>query len=68
MIHHRVIDTAILYPHPFPPTRFSLRRLCQVHLGLFIQQDTTAQGHDSVEDALACLELIKKKLGMKKEN
>lgn len=62
LVHNRIVDTAILIPNPtgslYKP---ALRRLCAHHLGKFIQQDAggQAEGHDSVEDSKACLELLK---------
>ena len=59
--HEKVIDTAVVYPHPVRSTRKqSLRSLTEKHLNRKIQQ--SASGHDSVEDAIACVELVKLKL------
>ena len=56
-----VIDTAVLYPHPKgPPQKSSLKWLTQKYLQREIQ-NRGAQGHDSVEDAQACLDLIRQK-------
>lgn len=56
-----VVDTTLLYPHPKgPPQKSSLKWLAQKYLDRDIQQ-SSAKGHDSVEDALACLDLIKQK-------
>lgn len=56
-----VVDTALLYPHPRgPPQKSSLKWLTQKYLGREIQKNNTL-GHDSVEDAQACLDLIKQK-------
>ncbi|KAI9302614.1 hypothetical protein BJ944DRAFT_184766 [Cunninghamella echinulata] len=57
IIHHKVIDTAQLYPHPSGlPFRYGLRTLATKHLSKFIQ-DSSA-GHDSYEDSKTCLELL----------
>ena len=40
MIHETVIDTAVLYPNPRPPQKFSLKFLAQKHLHRFIQEQT----------------------------
>jgi RNA exonuclease 1 len=57
----RVIDTAVLYPSPKGlPYRHSLKFLSQKILGKAIQEDLS--GHDSLEDAISCLELVKKYL------
>ncbi|KAL9137283.1 MAG: hypothetical protein Q9175_001509 [Cornicularia normoerica] len=60
--HPFVIDTSILYPHPRgPPMKSSLKWLAQKYLGREIQKGHGTQGHDSVEDARACLDLVKMK-------
>jgi RNA exonuclease 1 len=63
LTHPFIVDTSILFPHPRgPPLKSSLKYLAQRHLGKDIQKgDTTGAGHNSVEDALSCLELVKKK-------
>ena len=59
--HANVIDTAVVYPHPAGlPRKNSLRYLTYRHLKRYIQNGDT--GHDSVEDAMACVELVKLKL------
>lgn len=62
--HPRVIDTAIIYHHNRgPPAKPSLKWLAQTHLGRKIQQgEQTGAGHSSLEDLLACLDLVKMKL------
>lgn len=56
-----IVDTALLYPHPKgPPQKSSLKWLCQKYLSREIQ-NRGGQGHDSVEDAQACLDLVKQK-------
>jgi RNA exonuclease 1 len=58
--HPFLIDTSISFPHPRgPPLKSSLKYLTQKHLGREIQKDHGAGGHDSVEDARACLDLVK---------
>ena len=61
-IHHRrVVDTALLFPHPRgPPHKSSLRYLVQRWLNREIQ--TGGGGHDSVEDAWAAMELVCEKV------
>ena len=57
LIHRRVIDTAHLFPHPKGfPFRYSLKALVKEKLGRFIQ--TSAAGHDPMEDAVGALDLI----------
>ena len=59
--HPRVIDTALLFPHPRgPPHKSSLRYLVQRWLNREIQ--TGGGGHDSVEDAWAAMELVCEKV------
>ncbi|ORY04005.1 hypothetical protein BCR34DRAFT_605005 [Clohesyomyces aquaticus] len=60
LTHPFIVDTAILYPHPRgPPYRQSLKFLSQRYLSQAIQKGD--KGHDSVEDARACLHLVKQK-------
>ncbi|KAI9481210.1 MAG: ribonuclease H-like domain-containing protein [Benjaminiella poitrasii] len=57
VIHTNVIDTVVLFPHRQGlPYRQSLRKLTSTHLKRFIQ--TGSDGHDSLEDASACIELL----------
>ena len=59
IIHCRVIDTIIVFPHHRGlPYRNSLKRLAKEILGKDIQ--TSVTGHDSVEDAFTCIELLRK--------
>lgn len=69
LIHKRILDTSVLYPHPKgPPRKLALRVLTQQYLNRAIQQgefvssssgagDVKRVGHDSREDAIAALEL-----------
>ena len=66
MTHPFVIDTALIYPHPRgPPLKSSLKWLAQRYLNREIQKGhgTTGPGagHNSVEDARTCLDLVKQK-------
>ncbi|KAI8886635.1 hypothetical protein K501DRAFT_321796 [Backusella circina FSU 941] len=57
IVHTRIIDTVALYPHSAGlPFRNSLRQLASRHLKKFIQ--TGSDGHDSLEDARTCIELL----------
>ncbi|RMZ84492.1 hypothetical protein DV737_g1080, partial [Chaetothyriales sp. CBS 132003] len=57
MTHPFVIDTSLLYPHPRGlPLRSSLKFLTNKYLKREIQG--SLQGHDSVEDARAALDLV----------
>src|ERR1700684_4337602 len=61
-----IIDTGVIYPHPrVPPLKSSLKWLAQKYLGKEIQKGhgTTGPGagHDAIEDARTCLELVKQK-------
>ncbi|RYP56942.1 hypothetical protein DL769_009816 [Monosporascus sp. CRB-8-3] len=58
--HPFIIDTAILFPHNRgPPLKNSLKFLAQRFLKREIQKGVA--GHDSIEDAKACLDLVKQK-------
>jgi len=60
MIHHRCVDTAIMFPHRAgPPYRNSLRNLVKEHLGKVIQAGGGTTGHSSVEDSIATLDLVR---------
>ncbi|KAH0558578.1 hypothetical protein GP486_004767 [Trichoglossum hirsutum] len=62
MTHPFIIDTSILYQHPRgPPLKSSLKFLAQKYLGREIQKGHGGKGHDSIEDANACLDLVKQK-------
>lgn len=59
--HKKIIDTSQLYPHSKgPPYRMALRDLTRIHLKQFVQEGSS--GHDSYEDCVACLRLLKLKL------
>lgn len=61
LTHPFVVDTSMIYPHPRgPPLKSSLKWLCGKYLGREIQKGGS-QGHDSIEDARAVLELVKQK-------
>ena len=58
--HRTVVDTVVVFPHPDgPPRKMSLRALAKNNLRRVIQ---AREGHDSKEDALAVLDLMKKKV------
>ena len=60
--HPFVVDTTIIFPHPRgPPLKSSLKWLSQKYLSRDIQQNHGTKGHDSIEDAKACLDLVKQK-------
>ncbi|KNG46450.1 rna exonuclease 4 [Stemphylium lycopersici] len=60
LAHPFLIDTGILYPHPRgPPYKQSLKWLAQKYLKREVQKGS--RGHDSVEDARTCLDLVKQK-------
>lgn len=56
--HPFIVDTTLLYPHPRgPPLKQSLKFLAQRYLNRAVQMGGT-QGHDSIEDAKTCLDLV----------
>jgi RNA exonuclease 1 len=60
--HPFVVDTSLLYPHvKGPPLKQSLKWLTQRYLHRDIQNTQGSVGHDSIEDARACLDLVKQK-------
>ncbi|KAI9806678.1 MAG: hypothetical protein M1825_006135 [Sarcosagium campestre] len=60
--HPFIIDTSILYPHQTGPhLKQSLKYLSQKYLNREIQKGHGATGHDSIEDATTCLDLVKQK-------
>ena len=60
LTHPFIVDTSIIYPHPRgPPLKCSLKWLTQKYLSKEIQKGQT--GHDSIEDSIAVLELVKQK-------
>lgn len=62
MTHPFIIDTALLYPHPRgPPLKSSLKWLAQRYLNRDVQKGHGGAGHDSIEDARTCLDLVKQK-------
>lgn len=63
LAHPFVVDTSILFPHPRgPPLKSSLKYLAQKYLNREVQKGGgTISGHDSIEDARTCLDLVKKK-------
>ena len=63
LTHPFIVDTSIAFPHPMAPAKkHALRWLSAKYLNREIQRGHgTARGHDSVEDARTCLDLIKRK-------
>ncbi|KAF8205066.1 ribonuclease H-like domain-containing protein [Pholiota molesta] len=60
IIHHKCIDTALLFPHRAGlPYRRSLKDLVREKLGKMIQIGDATEGHSSVEDASATLDLVR---------
>ena len=61
LLHATVVDTSVVFPHKMgPPYKRALRMLAAELLLRIIQNDVG--GHDSAEDALACLDLMKMKV------
>ncbi|KAF8984136.1 hypothetical protein BGZ46_008752 [Entomortierella lignicola] len=62
LAHPFIIDTSLIFHHTRgPPYRPGLKWLAQKWLQRQIQANTE-RGHDSAEDALACMDLLKLKL------
>ncbi|KAF8165256.1 ribonuclease H-like domain-containing protein [Crassisporium funariophilum] len=60
ILHHDCIDTALLFPHRAgAPYRRSLKDLVREKLGKMIQTGDATEGHSSVEDASATLDLVR---------
>ncbi|CAG9466822.1 unnamed protein product [Pedinophyceae sp. YPF-701] len=60
IVHERVLDTSVAYPHPDAAKKFALRRLAWHHLKKAIQKGR--KGHDSVEDASTAMQLAQLKM------
>ncbi|KAG8280715.1 Transducin beta-like protein 2 [Homalodisca vitripennis] len=61
MVHSSCVDTAVVFPHRRGlPFRRALRDLVMYVLGRSIQGNP--EGHDSTEDARACLDLLRYKI------
>lgn len=59
--HPRIVDTSVCFDHPRgPPSKASLKMLMSTHLDTAIQK--SFKGHDSVEDCISCMELVKLKI------
>ncbi|KAL3275282.1 hypothetical protein HHI36_020050 [Cryptolaemus montrouzieri] len=61
IVHGTIVDTAVLFPHKMGlPHKRALRALASDYLKKIIQNDVS--GHDSAEDAITCMELVKWKV------
>lgn len=61
LTHPFIVDTSLLFPHPRgAPLKSSLKWLAEKYLGRNIQKGGAA-GHNSIEDARTCLDLVKQK-------
>ncbi|CAX44955.1 conserved hypothetical protein [Candida dubliniensis CD36] len=62
--HDRIVDTSIIYEHNRgPPSKPSLKWLAEKYLCRQIQTgEDQGLGHSSIEDAKACLDLVKLKI------
>ena len=57
LVHSTIIDTSVVFPHHRGlPFRYGLKSLVSSYLGRKIQNSES--GHDSYEDARACVELM----------
>ncbi|EGO53373.1 hypothetical protein NEUTE1DRAFT_92606 [Neurospora tetrasperma FGSC 2508] len=63
LAHPFIVDTSLLFPHPRGlPLKQSLKYLAQKFLNREVQKGGgTNAGHDSIEDAKTCLDLVKRK-------
>ncbi|QLL30229.1 hypothetical protein HG536_0A00460 [Torulaspora globosa] len=62
MKHPKIVDTAVIFDHKAgPPFRPALRYLASTYLEDDIQNND-AVGHDSIEDSIACMKLVKMKI------
>ncbi|KAJ9108915.1 hypothetical protein QFC21_000236 [Naganishia friedmannii] len=60
LVHTRIIDTAVMFPHgKGPPYRRALRDVLSEKIGTFIQNNLLEEGHDSTADARAALDLVR---------
>ncbi|VDD80873.1 unnamed protein product [Mesocestoides corti] len=60
-IHSKVVDTSVVFPHRRgPPYKRALKTIVGDYLDLLIQDDEA--GHDSKEDAIACMLVMQKKV------
>ena len=66
MIHSHVVDTSIVFPHAIQGYKHALKQLVGKHLWRTIQTDPT-NGHSSVEDACATMDLMLHKLKLDKK-
>lgn len=64
MYHAKIVDTCVIYDHTRKkPFKASLKWLAETYLGRKIQAgEAEGKGHSSVEDSIACLDLVKLKL------
>lgn len=64
MCHPKIVDTCVIYDHTRKkPYKASLKWLAETYLGRKIQAgEAEGKGHSSVEDSIACLDLVKLKL------
>ncbi|CAF1097355.1 unnamed protein product [Adineta steineri] len=57
IVHDTVVDTSLVFPHAKGrPYKRALRTLMSEYLTKIIQEH--AEGHDSIEDAVSCMELM----------
>ncbi|CAF0782777.1 unnamed protein product [Adineta ricciae] len=57
IVHETIVDTSLVFPHAKgKPFKRALRTLMAEYLTKIIQENV--EGHDSVEDAISCMELM----------
>ncbi|XP_065831133.1 RNA exonuclease 1 homolog isoform X2 [Oscarella lobularis] len=68
IIHAKVVDTSVVFPHAKGrPYKRALRTLAAEFLNKIIQD--SAEGHDSLEDSVVCMEIMRQRVedDLKKE-
>ncbi|KAM3610176.1 uncharacterized protein V6R79_000157 [Siganus canaliculatus] len=57
LLHGTVVDTSVVFPHRLgPPNKLTLNKLTAEYLRRILQESVC--GHDTAEDAAACMELM----------
>ena len=63
LIHRKIADSSVLYPHSIVGLKIGLKKLAQKYLKKTIQNVWLIQGsHNSIEDALTAMKLVELKI------